>query len=98
MTDEIIERLVLRCPRLLELDISDCGRLTSSSALSLVSLQRLEHLALSRCYLLPATALTQLGSMPSLQYVDVWGMLHTHALNALRAALPHVQINTFKFR
>nr|XP_049695803.1 S-phase kinase-associated protein 2-like [Helicoverpa armigera] len=97
MTDEIIERLVLRCPRLLELDISDCGRLTSSSALSLVSLQRLEHLALSRCYLLPATALTQLGSMPSLQYVDVWGMLHTHALNALRAALPHVQINTFKF-
>ncbi|KAJ8705043.1 hypothetical protein PYW08_012363 [Mythimna loreyi] len=97
MTDDIIERLVCRCPRLLELDISDCGRLTARCAVALSSLQRLEHLALSRCYLLPAHALTKLGSMPGLQYVDVWGMLHTHALTALRAALPHVQINTFMF-
>ncbi|KAJ8706804.1 hypothetical protein PYW07_012882 [Mythimna separata] len=82
---------------LLELDVSDCGRLTARCALALTALQRLEHLALSRCYLLPAHALTKLGSMPSLQYVDVWGMLHSHALTALRAALPHVQINTFMF-
>lgn len=97
MSDDIVERLCSRCPRLLELDISDCGRVTARCALALATLKRLEHLATSRCYLLPAHALYKLGSTPSLQYLDVWGMLHTHALSALTTALPHVQVNQFMF-
>ncbi|XP_075989991.1 S-phase kinase-associated protein 2-like isoform X2 [Anticarsia gemmatalis] len=97
ITDSILERLTARCPRLVELDISDCGRLTARSATALASLHRLEHLATSRCYLLPAHALYKLGSTAALQYLDVWGMLHTHALSALRGALPHVHLNQFMF-
>ncbi|XP_073966246.1 S-phase kinase-associated protein 2-like [Choristoneura fumiferana] len=35
--------------------------------------------------------------MPSLQYLEVWGMLQTASLNALRAALPAIQVNQFMF-
>ncbi|CAG4980604.1 unnamed protein product [Parnassius apollo] len=97
MTDEMVQKLVERCPRLLELDVSDCSRLGAPSVLSILKLARLEHLALSRCYLLPPHVLTKLSSMPSLQYVDVWGMLQSGSLNALRAALPAIQINQFMF-
>ncbi|XP_026724514.1 S-phase kinase-associated protein 2-like isoform X2 [Trichoplusia ni] len=97
MTDETLERLSGRGARLLELDASDCGRLTPRCVAALCRLPRLEHLALSRCYLLPLHALTQLAGASRLQHVDVWGMLHAHALSALRAALPHVQVNSFMF-
>ncbi|CAH2237731.1 jg13479 [Pararge aegeria aegeria] len=93
----MVAALVGRCPRLLELDLSDCSRLAVASLTALLSLSRLEHLALSRCYLLPPHALTKLSSMTALQYLEVWGMLPTASTNALRAALPAIQINQFKF-
>ncbi|CAH2083599.1 unnamed protein product [Euphydryas editha] len=97
MTDEMVARLVGRCPRLLELDLSDCSRLGVAALGALGALRRLEHLALSRCYLLPPHALTKLSSMTSLQYLEVWGMLQTGSLNALRSALPAIQLNQFMF-
>uniref|UniRef100_S4PDV1 S-phase kinase-associated protein 2 n=1 Tax=Pararge aegeria TaxID=116150 RepID=S4PDV1_9NEOP len=97
LTDDMVAALVGRCPRLLELDLSDCSRLAVASLTALLSLSRLEHLALSRCYLLPPHALTKLSSMTALQYLEVWGMLPTASTNALRAALPAIQINQFKF-
>ncbi|XP_034838976.1 S-phase kinase-associated protein 2 [Maniola hyperantus] len=97
LTDDMVAALVSRCPRLLELDLSDCSRLAVASLTALLSLSRLEHLALSRCYLLPPHALTKLRSMAALQYLEVWGMLPTASTNALRAALPAIQINQFKF-
>ncbi|CAH2064713.1 unnamed protein product, partial [Iphiclides podalirius] len=97
MTDEMVQQLASRCPRLLELDLSDCSRLGAASVAAALKLTRLEHLALSRCYLLPPHVLTKLGSMPSLQYLEVWGMLQAVSLGALRAALPAVQVNQFMF-
>ncbi|CAB3234754.1 unnamed protein product, partial [Arctia plantaginis] len=97
MSDATVEGVCARCPRLVELDVSDCGRLTARCAAALGALARLEHLATSRCYMLPPHALYKLGSTPSLQYLDVWGMLQTQALSALRTALPHVQLNQFMF-
>lgn len=97
MTDEMVGRLAARCPRLLELDLSDCSRLGVGALAALATLRRLEHLALSRCYLLPPHALTKLSSMTSLQYLEVWGMLQSASLSALRAALPAIQLNQFMF-
>ncbi|XP_032528147.2 S-phase kinase-associated protein 2 isoform X1 [Danaus plexippus] len=97
MTDENVQALSCRCPRLLELDVSDCSRLSACSLSALLPLTRLEHLALSRCYLLPPHALTKLSRMSSLQFVEVWGTLQHASLAALRAALPAVTINQFMF-
>ncbi|XP_041983769.1 S-phase kinase-associated protein 2 [Aricia agestis] len=97
LTDECVSALALRCGRLVELDVSDCARLGAPALAALRPLSRLEHLALSRCYLLPPHALTKLSAMPSLQYLEVWGMLQASSLQALRAALPAIQINQFMF-
>ncbi|XP_052746254.1 S-phase kinase-associated protein 2 [Bicyclus anynana] len=97
LSDDMVVTLVGRCPRLLELDLSDCSRLGVTALTALLTLSRLEHLALSRCYLLPPHAFTKLSSMSSLQYLEVWGMLPTSSTNALRAALPAIQINQFMF-
>ncbi|XP_045508924.1 S-phase kinase-associated protein 2-like isoform X2 [Colias croceus] len=97
MNDETVSQLAVRCPRLLELDLSDCPLLGRAALNALLPLSRLEHLALSRCYLLPPHALTKLSSMTALQYLEVWGMLPAISLSALRAATPHIQINQFMF-
>ncbi|KAI5632290.1 f-box-like domain-containing protein [Phthorimaea operculella] len=97
MTDDMVATLVERVPRLVELDLSDCSRVSAPAVTSILTLSRLEHLALSRCYLLPPHSLTKLSAMPSLQYVEVWGMLQTASLSALKQALPAIQINQFMF-
>ncbi|XP_050360162.1 S-phase kinase-associated protein 2-like [Nymphalis io] len=97
MTDEMVSALVARCPRLLDLDVSDCSRLGVAALGALLALGRLEHLALSRCYLLPPHTLMKLSSMTSLQYLEVWGMLQSGSLNTLRKALPAIQLNQFMF-
>ncbi|XP_063836055.1 S-phase kinase-associated protein 2 [Ostrinia nubilalis] len=97
MTNEMVIKLVERCPRLLELDLSDCSRVSEPGVRAVQTLTRLEHLALSRCYLLPPRVLTKLSCMVSLQYLEVWGMLAPASLNALRAALPAIHLNQFMF-
>ncbi|KAJ2942195.1 hypothetical protein O0L34_g15736 [Tuta absoluta] len=97
MTDDMVATLVERVPRLVELDLSDCSRVSAPAVTSILTLSRLEHLALSRCYLLPPHSLTKLSAMPSLQYLEVWGMLQTASLSALKQALPAIQINQFMF-
>ncbi|XP_060808363.1 S-phase kinase-associated protein 2 [Amyelois transitella] len=97
MTSDMLSKLVERCPHLLELDLSDCSQLGVEAVQSVQKLSRLEHLALSRCYLLPPHALTKVSSMPCLQFLDVWGMLPSKSLSALKAALPAIQINQFMF-
>ncbi|KAF9794515.1 hypothetical protein SFRURICE_011805 [Spodoptera frugiperda] len=67
LTDNLLAKLVDRCPRLLELDVSDCGQLTVASISSFLKLQRLEHLAVNRCYSIPVTSLTtESGIVPSI--------------------------------
>ncbi|XP_053622768.1 S-phase kinase-associated protein 2-like isoform X2 [Plodia interpunctella] len=97
LTDDMVGQLVARCPRLLELDLSDCSQLKEEALLRIQTLSRLEHLALSRCYLLPPQALTKLSCMPALQFAELWGLLPARSLAALRAALPAVLVNQFMF-
>ncbi|XP_022833206.1 S-phase kinase-associated protein 2 isoform X2 [Spodoptera litura] len=98
LTDNLLDRLVERCSRLLELDVSDCGLLTINSISSFMKLQRLEHLAVNRCYSIPVNSLTRLSRMPHLQYLDVWGLLQNHCLASFRATMPHITVNAFMFR
>ncbi|CAH0730863.1 unnamed protein product, partial [Brenthis ino] len=97
LTDDMVATLAARCPRLLELDASDCALLAARALRPLAALRRLEHLALSRCYLLPPHALAKLSCLPALQYLEVWGTLQAPSLAALRAALPAIQLNHFMF-
>lgn len=50
LTDQILTDLVRRCPGLVELDISDCPKLTTDGVKMLSQLNSLEYLSISRCY------------------------------------------------
>lgn len=48
--------LVLRCPNLVELDVSDCTMLSSATIQIVSQLKKLEYLSLSRCYNITMTS------------------------------------------
>ncbi|KAG8236949.1 hypothetical protein J437_LFUL016144, partial [Ladona fulva] len=57
LTDSHVQRLVRRCPELVELDLSDCTQLTEKAVNAVVEgLNKIEYLALSRCYNIPSSA------------------------------------------
>ena len=45
-----VRQLVAACPELVELDLSDCTTLTSETISIVMQLDKIEYLALSRCY------------------------------------------------
>lgn len=49
-------KIVQRCPKLCELDLSDCTLLTSQTIDIVCNLKHLEYLSLSRCYNINAYA------------------------------------------
>ncbi|EDW80674.1 uncharacterized protein Dwil_GK11443 [Drosophila willistoni] len=93
--DSHVVTLQKRCPQLLELDLSDCNSLTPTSIASIMKFNMLEYLSLSRCYLIPATTFIELKGMPSLNYLDIFGMLSDAAMEVLEKQMPKMGINKF---
>ncbi|XP_015521230.2 S-phase kinase-associated protein 2 isoform X1 [Neodiprion pinetum] len=97
MTDDNVKELVKCCPRIIELDMSDCTMLTINATQSLLSLTKLEHLALSRCYSIPPTTYLRLAHMPCLMYLDVFGLMAEPTLDTLQASCGNTEINKFLY-
>ncbi|XP_069128051.1 S-phase kinase-associated protein 2-like [Argopecten irradians] len=98
ITDEEVLQLVKTCSGLRELDLSDCTILTCTSIDHVANhLNRLEYLALSRCYRILPSSIPKLNQLDSLLAVDVFGMLREGALQQLREAMFRIEINKFPF-
>ncbi|XP_064626085.1 S-phase kinase-associated protein 2-like [Lineus longissimus] len=98
LTDEDVGNLIRTCPHLKELDLSDALLLTPAILHDIVAnLKGLEHIALSRCYRIPASHLLALSSMVSLMALDLFGTTIDGALEVIQDALPNVEINKFPF-
>ncbi|XP_048505056.1 S-phase kinase-associated protein 2 isoform X2 [Athalia rosae] len=97
MTDDNVKEMVNRCPRIIELDMSDCTMLTINAAQSLLSLSKLEHLALSRCYSIAPSTYLRLAHMPCLMYLDVFGLMAEPTLTTLQANCGDTEINKFLY-
>uniref|UniRef100_A0A336MLE4 CSON003285 protein n=1 Tax=Culicoides sonorensis TaxID=179676 RepID=A0A336MLE4_CULSO len=97
MTDQILAALVDRCPKLVELDISDCPKLTTEGLKVLLKLKSLEYLSISRCYTVdvPAFLTTFLKDSTSLLYLDVFGLIRDENLQVLAATFPKIGFNKF---
>ncbi|XP_058449621.1 S-phase kinase-associated protein 2 isoform X2 [Malaya genurostris] len=95
MSDTLLEKLITRCPDLLELDLSDCTQLTSQTITLVCKLTKLEYLSLSRCYNINVTSYLQLSDMHSLLFLDVFGLLSEQAITMLQTSFPGVGINKF---
>ncbi|XP_014474120.1 PREDICTED: S-phase kinase-associated protein 2 isoform X2 [Dinoponera quadriceps] len=95
MNDNNVKDLLRRCPDIIELDLSDCAILTISSIHTLLNFTELEHLSLSRCYSIPQSAFARLAQMPSLLYLDIFGLVSEPVLKSLRDNYRKVEINKF---
>ncbi|XP_063991790.1 S-phase kinase-associated protein 2 isoform X2 [Diachasmimorpha longicaudata] len=98
MTDQHITDLVATCPDLVELDVSDCTLLSIASINSFLTLHQLEHLSLSRCYGIPlSSSYARLTHMPSLLYLDIFGLMTDSALKSFQANCNNTEINKFLY-
>ncbi|KAJ8920214.1 hypothetical protein NQ315_011875 [Exocentrus adspersus] len=99
LTDKSVGRLIANCPRLRELDLSDCTCLTGETVRQITALEDLNFLALSRCYLIPFKSLFFLKKLFNLAYLDIHGgYIDPEELKTVQDSLgARVQINKFKF-
>ncbi|KAL1495100.1 hypothetical protein ABEB36_010571 [Hypothenemus hampei] len=99
MTDSHVASLVSSCPKLRELDLSDCTNITRDTMKYIRRLENLTFIALSRCYMIPSSSILLLKKLKNLSYLDIHGgYIADHELKQIHAALGNaVQINQFKF-
>ncbi|XP_061656801.1 S-phase kinase-associated protein 2 [Syngnathoides biaculeatus] len=93
-----VKVLVKRCPGILTLDLSDSTQLLADCFPVLSELKHLLHLSLSRCYHIHIAALTDLRkTFPTLQYLDVFGLVNDSHLSSLRNESHGICINSLPF-
>uniref|UniRef100_A0A1A8RYY8 S-phase kinase-associated protein 2 (p45) n=1 Tax=Nothobranchius rachovii TaxID=451742 RepID=A0A1A8RYY8_9TELE len=93
-----VKVLVDRCPHIQTLDLSDGTLLTANSFPVLRQLRKLLHLSLSRCYHIHLAALSDLEKLiPSLRFLDIFGLVQENQLLSLKEELPHISINSRPF-
>lgn len=95
MFDSHLVTLAKRCPQLIELDVSDCTALSSNAVTFICKFMTLEYLSLSRCYQILAHSYMDLNHIPTLKYLDVFGILSDTALETLEQNFPRIGINKF---
>jgi len=98
LTDEHMELLLLNCPNLKEIDVSDSSKLTSVSLnLILEHCHSIESISTSRCYSIQPSSYLMLASCPTLLNLNVFGLLRPPAEKELRERLEGIEINQHRF-
>ncbi|NXQ94603.1 SKP2 protein, partial [Sagittarius serpentarius] len=92
-----VKTLVERCPFLIHLDLSDSVMLKPECFQYFYQLVFLQHLGLSRCYQISPAALVELGGIPTLKTLQVFGIVTPRSLQLLRETLPDIKINCSHF-
>ncbi|XP_062455263.1 S-phase kinase-associated protein 2 [Rhea pennata] len=92
-----VKILVERCPSLVHLDLSDSVMLKPECFQYFHQLIFLQHLCLSRCYQISPAALVELGEIPSLKTLQVFGIVTDNSLQILKETLPDLKINCSHF-
>ena len=92
-----VSTLVGRCPNLVYLDLSDHVMLKNDCFPEFYKLSYLQHLSLSQCYDIIPETLLEIGEIPTLKTLQVFGIVPDGTLQLLKEALPHLQINCSHF-
>ncbi|NXC69812.1 SKP2 protein, partial [Anhinga anhinga] len=92
-----VKTLVERCPFLIHLDLSDSVMLKPKCFQYFHQLIFLQHLCLSRCYQVSPAALVELGQIPTLKTLQVFGIVTDTSLQLLKQTLPDMKINCSHF-
>ncbi|XP_015186514.1 PREDICTED: S-phase kinase-associated protein 2-like [Polistes dominula] len=90
MSDLNLSDLILSCPNIKELDLSDNTSLTEDIFSELTNLHNLEHLSLSRCFNIKSLSKLDLNLVPYFEYLDIFDLELTSVPDKLK-------INQFLF-
>ena len=85
-----VSTLVGRCPNLVHLDLSDSVMLNNDCFPEFYQLKYLQHLSFSWCYDIIPETLLELGEIPTLKTLQVFGIVPEGMLQLLKEALPHL--------
>ncbi|KAB0381692.1 hypothetical protein FD755_003609, partial [Muntiacus reevesi] len=86
-----------RCRSLVHLDLSNSVMLENDCFPEFYLLSYLQHLSLSWCYDIIPETLLELGEIPTLKTLQVFGIMPDGTLQLLKETLPHLQINCSHF-
>ena len=89
--------LVGRCPNLVHLGLSNSVMLKNDCFPEFYRLNYLQQLSFSWCYDIIPETLLELGEIPTLKTLQVFGTMPDGTLQLLKEALPHLQINCSHF-
>ena len=92
-----VSTLVGRCPNLVHLDLSVSIMLKNDCFQEFNQLNYLQHLSLSRCYDIISETLLELGEIPTLKTLQVFGIVPDGILQLLKEASSHLKINCSHF-
>ncbi|KAK6735900.1 hypothetical protein RB195_018887 [Necator americanus] len=90
LDDDAVERLVICCPNLKELDLSDNVNITERGLQFIISLHQLESLSLNRCYGIQPMNFLMCGHLHAL---NVFGCVTDSGLAALKNGLSETEVN-----
>jgi len=98
MNDEGVVTILERCPQLRVLDISDSTQVSDDSIEMIPSeLKSLHTLSLSRCYRVNTGTIINLSRSPSLEAINVFGLLRDPSLAVLEEHMSQFKINKDPF-
>lgn len=98
LLDSHVVALCDACPDLEDLDLSDASQLTELTPEACASsLPRIRQFSASRCYNIVPASYLHFDSNPSLEFLNVFGLLKPPALQELEERLPGVKVNKMLF-
>ncbi|KAI4480904.1 hypothetical protein M0804_010001 [Polistes exclamans] len=84
MNDLNLSELILSCPNMVELDLSDNTSLTENILSKLIICQDLVHLSLSRCINIKSLSKLNLDLMPNFEYLDIFNIEFKSVSNKIK--------------
>ncbi|CAL8139848.1 unnamed protein product [Orchesella dallaii] len=95
--DAHVAMIASRCPKLVELDVSDSQEMSGKSIEYILKLKNLQHLGLSRCYGIDPPVYSHLSGCKHLKYLDLFSLFKETSIRQLSSTLPGIEINKFLF-
>ncbi|CAF0904247.1 unnamed protein product [Brachionus calyciflorus] len=99
LLDSDIQNLVISCPNIVDLDLSDAQSLTNLSIETISNgFRNLEYVAFSRCYSIIPSSYFMLAKLRNLFAIDLFNILKANSIQTLKNYIPTLRfVNRYPF-
>eukprot|EP00794_Sanderia_malayensis_P008076 gene8076-8940_t len=94
MTDQVLIALMGFCKNLTCIDLSDSPLIGATSIDTLITNDKLEKIALSRCYNIPASSISSIATLKKLSDLQLFGFVKERTVKEMQRLNPGLRINS----